>query len=144
MSVFKHLMNEPFYPVYILYQKEVLNIDHISLQAMMDWLYMGMDSPYKFRLRNQAFLMLNNFGIGFKQVDQYTSLKGQTPWDLVMFRLKNLKEIYVDKRHKDTCVIVSKISASSFDNNVWEKVIIKKNYLDLLDQFHSRNLLKIV
>ncbi len=130
MSAFKHLMNDPFYPVYILYQKEVLNIDHISLQSMMDWLYMSLDSPYKFKMRNQAFLMLSNYGIGLKQADQQGSSISPPPWDLVMFKLKHLKEIYVDKRHKDTCVLVSKISTSSFNNNVWEKVACFDAYND--------------
>jgi hypothetical protein len=42
-------------------------------------------------------------------------------WDIINFKLKHLKEIYVDKRHKDTCVLVSKISPSSLSNYVWKR-----------------------
>ena len=42
-------------------------------------------------------------------------------WDIIHFKLKHLKEIYVDKRHKDTCVLVSKISPSSLGNCVWRR-----------------------
>ena len=102
------------YGVYILYQKELHNCDHIYLQSMMDWIYLGNDSPYKFKNRNQAVLYLNNSGVTL-------SNENTISWDTITFKLKHLKEIYVDKRNKDTCVLVSKISVSSLPNYVWKK-----------------------
>lgn len=116
------LIDEAKYGVYILYQKELQNCDHIYLQSMMDWIYLGNDSPYKFRSRNQAYLYLNNSGVTLSNENPDKGiLNGTVSWDLITFKLKHLKEIYVDKRNKDTCVLVSKISVSSFSNYVWKK-----------------------
>ena len=125
------------YNVYLIYQKEVYNCDHSFLQSMMDWLYSSVDSPYKFRFRNKAFISIDHNGIQIQKDNLLASLtapsnsssasfgndKNTTStstttaelsnWKSINFNLKHLKEIYVDKRHKDTCVLVSKVSSSS-------------------------------
>ena len=123
------------YNVYLIYQKEVYNCDHSFLQSMMDWLYSSVDSPYKFRFRNKAFISIDHNGIQIQKDNLLASLttapsnsssasfgndnKNTTTaaelsnWKSITFNLKHLKEIYVDKRHKDTCVLVSKVSNSS-------------------------------
>jgi hypothetical protein len=122
------------YNVYLIYQKEVYNCDHSFLQSMMDWLYSSVDSPYKFRFRNKAFININHQGIQIQKDNLLASLtlSGETGggprelsnWKSINFNLKHLKEIYVDKRHKDTCVLVSKVSSSSStpptNNYVWK------------------------
>ena len=122
------------YQVYLIYQKEVYNCDHSFLQSMMDWLYSSVDSPYKFRFRNKAFININHQGIQIQKDNILASLtlSGETSggprelsnWKSINFNLKHLKEIYVDKRHKDTCVLVSKVSSSSStppaNNYVWK------------------------
>ena len=134
---------EPGYNVYLLYQKEVYNCDHSFLQSMMDWLYSSIDSPYKFRFRNKAFININHFGILIQKDNLLASLNTTSSdpndpqqqrtnshtessnWTGINFNLKHLKEIYVDKRHKDTCVLVSKVSSSTANaaptnNYVWK------------------------
>ena len=119
-----YLTNDQQYSIYILYQQEVKNVDHVYLQSMMDWIYMTIDSPYKFKHRNNALLAMSNYGIGFKRSPSASDSDSivANSWDAINFKLKHLKEIYVDKRHKDTCVLVSKISSSSFNNYIWKKV----------------------
>jgi hypothetical protein len=119
------------FTVYILYQKEVQNTDHGLLQSMMDWIYMSNDSPYKYVSRNKSVLSINNYDITLHKDSNIKSAKPPPPnndqtesslWTSINFNLKYLKEIYVDKRHKDTCVLVSKVSSSTKPtNNVWKK-----------------------
>ena len=123
------IFSDPGYSVYLLYQKEVYNCDHSFLQAMMDWLYTSNDSPYKFRFRNKAYININHFGISIQKDNTLASSQSQSNesnqsfsqtdsfnWSIINFNLKHLKEIYVDKRHKDTCVLVSKVSSSLASN----------------------------
>ncbi len=44
-------------------------------------------------------------------------------WQAIEFNLKYLKEIYVDRRHKDTCVLVSRspTSTPSISSYVWKR-----------------------
>ena len=115
------------YNVYLLYQKEVFNTDHSYLQSMLDWLYTSVDSPYKFIIRNKCLAHLNpncihvqntllsiNSSSAASNSSNSTLLATGVPeWHAITFNLKHLKEIYVDKRHKDTCVLVSRHNASS-------------------------------
>ncbi len=117
---------------------QVYNSDHAFLQSMMDWIYTSTDSPYKFIFRNRAFININHYGIVLQKdksalpsSNNSSSVSSCTlaadsnessNWNTIHFNLKHLKEIYVDKRHKDTCVLVSKVSSSSSNNiYVWKK-----------------------
>jgi hypothetical protein len=122
-------LKDPGFNVYLLYQTEVHHSDHSFLQSMMDWIYTTTnDSPFKYMFRNKAIININNGGIfiqrdTFNEADLNTT-QTQTNWTRIHFNLKHLKEIYVDKRHKDTCVLVSKVVLSSAgvnSNYVWKK-----------------------
>lgn len=154
--------SEPGYNVYLLYQKEVYNCDHSFLQSMMDWLYSSVDSPYKFRFRNKAFINISHFGILIQKDNLLATLVPQSPganeaessssssasassnWSSINFNLKHLKEIYVDKRHKDTCVLVSKVSSSSptLPNNYVWKAANPSNYQSFRSPYSLNNAYK--
>ena len=111
-------INETRTSVYMLYQKEVQNIEHSFLQTLLDWIYNSNDSIYKYKHRNKAYLSVTRNGILLEQDDRsFEDFK----WGSIVFSLKHLREIYVDKYHKDTCVLVSKISTTTY-NNIWNKV----------------------
>ncbi|CAF0708142.1 unnamed protein product [Brachionus calyciflorus] len=115
-------LSETGYSVYLLYQKEVYSSDHSFLQSMMDWLYTSSDSPLKFYFRNKAQVNIAHNGILIrKDTSLNTSSNENSHWSQIYFNFKHLKEIYVDKRHKDTCVLVSKVSSSTTSNYVWKK-----------------------
>lgn len=113
--------NDPGNSVYLLYQKEVYNCDHSFLQSLMDWLYSSNESPFKFIVRNKAIIKINRYGIIIQKEPNAFNMNDDSNWTHIHFNLKHLKEIYVDKRHKDTCVLVSKVSQSSGSNYVWKK-----------------------
>ncbi|RNA20860.1 hypothetical protein BpHYR1_006269 [Brachionus plicatilis] len=111
------------YSVYLLYQKEVYSSDHSLLQSMMEWLYTSVDSPLKFSIRNKAQVNITHNGILIqKECSANSRHKADAnTWNHIFFNFRHLKEIYVDKRHKDTCVLVSKVSGSTQSNNIWRK-----------------------
>lgn len=113
--------NDPGNSVYLLYQKEVYNCDHSFLQSLMDWLYSSNESPFKFIVRNKALIKINRYGIIIQKENNAFNINDESNWTHIHFNLKHLKEIYVDKRHKDTCVLVSKVSQNSCSNYVWKK-----------------------
>lgn len=115
--------NDPGNSVYLLYQKEVYNCDHSFLQSLMDWLYSSNESPFKFIVRNKAVIRISRYGIIIQKESNAFNMSDEQSncWTHIHFNLKHLKEIYVDKRHKDTCVLVSKVSPSSCSNYVWKK-----------------------
>lgn len=114
--------NDPGNSVYLLYQKEVYNCDHSFLQSLMDWLYSSNESPFKFIVRNKALIKINRYGIIIQKENNAFNMNDESSnWTHIHFNLKHLKEIYVDKRHKDTCVLVSKVSPNSGSNYVWKK-----------------------
>ena len=111
------------YSVYLLYQKEVYTCEHSFLQAMMEWLYASQESPLKFYFKNKAQVHITHNGILVQKENTISSRNKAdiATWNHVFFNFRHLKEIYVDKRHKDTCVFVSKVSSSTQSNNVWRK-----------------------
>ena len=120
----------PGYSVYLLYQKEVYDCGHAFLQSMMDWLYTASDSPYKFMFRNKALINISKSGISLQKdnspvtninMNSINIENEASNWTSIHFNLKYLKEIYVDKRHKDTCVLVSKVTMGQSSNYVWKK-----------------------
>ena len=117
------LSHDPSYAVFLLYQKEVQNADHAYFQSMLDWLHVANDSPYKLRSRNTASMSISSNGVQLRNEFSYENELYQqlNSWHTINFKLKHLKEIYVDKRHKDTCVLVSKISSSTLINYVYKQ-----------------------
>lgn len=126
----------PGYQVYLLYQKEVHNTDHSHLQSMLDWLYNSIDSPYKFIIRNKCLIpplensnsldsiQILNLMHPIHQISTTSMTNSITAeWPQIQFNLKHLKEIYVDKRHKDTCILVSRNPSGTGTNSnyVWKK-----------------------
>jgi hypothetical protein len=120
----------PGYNVYLLYQKEVYDCGHAFLQSMMDWLYTASDSPYKFMFRNKALinfgksdisLIKDNSPVNHINMTNINNENEASNWTNIHFNLKYLKEIYVDKRHRDTCVLVSKVTMGQSSNYVWKK-----------------------
>jgi hypothetical protein len=102
-------------------------------------------------IRIQNLTSNNTNGVGFCTCQQSSNSDGSacnyfgcctnnsSAWQAIQFNLKYLKEIYVDKRHKDTCVLVSRNPSSNAsasataslsqstsngttpNNNVWKK-----------------------